>query len=184
MLKFGFTDLQHILIILARGLKYFYDIELLYPLDEFQTNWIFFRGNIKHKHLFYRVGDTIKVMFLFHVSSIKDPICLKLVKCFCYCSASTKTSFGFCSRSKLLRLKFGNNNKKLQGNANYSALKAVIGMTKVANEIYLPYLQLCGKAFLRISCIVVVKVAQSYVKITKMEAFLRTQPKYFLQNIL
>ena len=35
----------------------------------------------------------------------------------------------------------------LQGNANCSAPKTVIGVTKVANERYLLYLQLCGKAF-------------------------------------
>ena len=32
------VDLQHLLISLARGLKYFYNVELLYPFDEFQTN--------------------------------------------------------------------------------------------------------------------------------------------------
>ena len=37
--------------------------------------------------------------------------------------------------------------KKFQGNASYSAPKTVIGVTKVANERYLPYLQLCKKAF-------------------------------------
>ena len=103
-------DLQHLLMSLARGLKYVYDVELLYPLDEFQRNWIFYRGNIKQKHHFYRVADTIKVMFLFYVLSIKDPICLKLVKCFCCYSSLTKTSFGFCSCSELLQLKFGEKN--------------------------------------------------------------------------
>ena len=58
-------DLQHLLISLARGLKYFHDVELLYPFDEFQTNWIFYRENIKQKHHFYCVADMIKVMFLF-----------------------------------------------------------------------------------------------------------------------
>ena len=38
---------------------------------------------------------------------IKDQNCLKLVKCICCYSASTKTSFGFCSCSELLQLKFG-----------------------------------------------------------------------------
>ena len=32
---FVFDDLQHLLISLDRGLKYFYDVELLYPLEEF-----------------------------------------------------------------------------------------------------------------------------------------------------
>ena len=65
VLQFVFDDLQHLLISLARGLTYFDNVELLYPLDEFHTNWIFYRGNIKQKHHFYRVADTIKVMFLF-----------------------------------------------------------------------------------------------------------------------
>ena len=103
-------------------------------------------GNIKQNHHFYRVADTIKLMFLFYVSSIEDPISLKLVKCFCCYSASTKTSFGFCSCSELLQLKFGKEEKMLQGNANCLAPKTVIGVTKVANERYLPHLQPCGKA--------------------------------------
>jgi hypothetical protein len=37
--------------------------------------------------------------------------------------------------------------KTMQRNANCSAPKTVIGVTKVANERYLPYLQLCGKSF-------------------------------------
>ena len=89
--------------------------------------------------------------------SIKDQICLKLVKCFCCYSASTKTSFGFCSYSKLLQLKFGEKKKRkeeekkkkkkmMQGNANCSAPKTVIGLTN-GNGRYLLYLQLCGKDF-------------------------------------
>ena len=38
-----FDDLQHLLISLAMGIQYVYDVELLYPLDEFQTNLIFNR---------------------------------------------------------------------------------------------------------------------------------------------
>ena len=38
--------------------------------------------------------------------------------------------------------------------------KHLIGLTKVANERYLQYLQLCGKAFCEFLCIVGVKVAQ------------------------
>ena len=38
---------------------------------------------------------------------VEDPKCLKFVRCFCFYSASTKTSFGFCSCSKLLQLKLG-----------------------------------------------------------------------------
>ena len=90
----------------GRGVKYFNDVELLYPPDEFQTNLIFYRWNIKQKHHFYCIADTIKLMF-FLCFSIKDQICLKIIKWFCCYSASTKTSFSFCSCSELLQLKFG-----------------------------------------------------------------------------
>ena len=40
------------------------------------------------------------------------------------------------------------------------------------------------RLFCEFSCIVGVKVAQSYCKITEIEAYLRTQTNYFLQNIL
>ena len=39
--------------------------------------------------------------------------------------------------------------------------RQVIEVSKVANESYLRYLQLCGKAFLWIPCIEGVKVPQS-----------------------
>ena len=65
VLQLVFDDLQHLLISLARVIKYFNDVELLYPLDKFQTNLIFYRWNIKQKHHFYCVVDTIKVMFWF-----------------------------------------------------------------------------------------------------------------------
>ena len=91
----------------GKGHKIFWQCWTTYPSDEFQTNWIFYAEHRKHKHHFYRVADTIKVMFLFFCFSIEEPICLKFVRCFCCYSASTKTSFGFCSCSELLQLKFG-----------------------------------------------------------------------------
>ena len=48
--------------------------------DEFQTNWIVNRETKKQKHHFYRVGHTIKVMFMFSMFCIEDQICLKLVR--------------------------------------------------------------------------------------------------------
>ena len=57
-----------------------------------------------------------------------------------------------------------------------------MGLTKVANERYVPYLHFCGGVFCELSCIVGVKVAQSKGKITKIEAFLRIQTYNFLQN--
>ena len=78
---------------------------------------------------------------------VEDPKCFIFVRCFwCYYD-STKTSFGFCSCSELLQLKFCGK-KTLQKIANCSDPNTVIGVTKVANERYLPYLQLYGRAFL------------------------------------
>ena len=67
----------------------------------------------------------------------------KSVRCFCCYSASTKTNFSFCSCSELLQRKFG---KKIVA-WKFSAPKTVIGVKRVANERYLPYLQLFGKVF-------------------------------------
>ena len=71
VLQFVLDDLQHLLIGLARGIKYFNNVELLYPPDEFQTNLIFYRGNIKQKHHFYRVADTMNFFSFFSVSLLK-----------------------------------------------------------------------------------------------------------------
>ena len=121
---------QHLLISLARGVKYFYNVELLHSLDKFQTNLIFYRGNIKQKHHFYRVAETIKVMSnaFAVILSQQRPVLV---------STHAQNFFSWSSAKKML-----------QGNANCSAPKTVIGVTKVANERYLPYLQLCGKTFL------------------------------------
>jgi hypothetical protein len=56
-----------------------------------------------------------------------------------------KDQFNFCSCSELLQLKFGEKNDA--GKCKLLSPKTVIGVTKVANERYLPYLQLCGTAF-------------------------------------
>ena len=57
---------------------------------------------------------------------------------------------------------------ELKLNVEYlSAPTTGIGVTKVANERHLPYLQLCGKFFFLISCFVGEKGDQSKVTITK-----------------
>ena len=63
----------------------------------------------------------------------------------------------------------------LQGNANCSTPKTVTGLTKMANEIYLPYLQHCGRLKCECSCTVGVRVAQSKGWQTKNEAYLSTR---------
>ena len=157
VLQLVFDDLQHLLISLARVIKYFNDVELLYPLDKFQTNLIFYRRNKKLKHHFYRVADTINVMFLFYVSLLKVKFVWNSSIAFAVIlpqqrpvlvSAHAQNFFSWSSAKK-----------RLQENANCSAPQ---GVTRVANERYLPYLQLCGKTFfLWISCIEGVKEAQS-----------------------
>ena len=53
VLHFVFYDLQHLLISLARGLRYFHDVELLRPFDEFQRNLIFKRKHTKQKNILF-----------------------------------------------------------------------------------------------------------------------------------
>ena len=104
-LQFVFNDLQHLLISLERGFKRCYDVEL--PA-EYQIDWIFYKWNIKKTSILscgrHNRSDVFVLCFY-----IKDPICLKLVKCFCWYSASAKTIFDFCSCSEPLQLKFGQN---------------------------------------------------------------------------
>ena len=71
MLQFVFDDLQQLLISLERGLKYSYNVELLYPADKFQTNWIFYREHTIQNNYFYCVADRIKVIVLFYVYLLK-----------------------------------------------------------------------------------------------------------------
>ena len=59
MLPFVFDDLQHLFLSLAKGFKYFNNVELLYLSDEFETNNMFYREHTKQKHQFYCVADTI-----------------------------------------------------------------------------------------------------------------------------
>ena len=151
-----FDDLQHLLISLARGIKYFNNVELLHPLDEFQTNLIFYRGKIQQKHHFYRVADTIKVMFLFYVSLLKIKFVWKLSSAFAVflpqqrlvlVSAHAQNFFSWSSAKKTL-----------QGNANFSAPKTVIGVTM--KDIYHIY-NFVERLSLWILCIEGVKVAKS-----------------------
>ena len=52
---------------------------------------------------------------------------------------------------------------------------------KDANEKYLQFLCECQCEY---SCVVGVKVAQRYCKLTKIEAYLRTQTKFFFYKNL
>ena len=114
-------------------------------LTSFKKKFILYRGNMKQKHHFYRVADTMKVMFLFYVSLLKLQ--------FVWNSSSAFAVILLQQRSVLVSahaqnfFSWSSAKKMLQGNANCTAPKTVIGVTKVANEIYLPYLQPYGKAF-------------------------------------
>ena len=99
-------------------------------------------------------------MFWFFCFSIKDPISLKLIECFCCYSASTMTIFGFCSCWELLQLKFGK--KKVAGKCK---------LLSPQDRLFYDFLK----------CILGVKLAQSKGKIVKLEAFRRTQTNNFAQ---
>ena len=91
--------------------------------------------DLQHVHMFIfnpmiSVANTKLGIEFEYIYIFEDPKCLKIVRYLCFHSASTKTSFGFCSCSELLKLKFGKNT--LQGNANCSAPKTVRGVTKIA----------------------------------------------------
>ena len=76
MLQLVFDDLKHLLSSVARGLKYFDNVELLYPSDEFQTNLR--THNTKRSLL--SCGQRDKSDDFVLCFSNKDPICLKLVR--------------------------------------------------------------------------------------------------------
>ena len=134
--KICVDDLQHFLINMVRGFKYFHNVELHSQSDKFQTKWIFYREHTKQKHNFYCVADTKKRCFCFFGSLLKIQFAWNSSDAFAV--IVPKTSFSFCSCSKLLQLKFAK--KFLQGNANCPAPNTVIGAIKVANKSYLPYL--------------------------------------------
>ena len=73
---------------------------------------------------------------------VKAPKCWKLVKYFWFYSASTKSSFGFCSCSELFHLKLG----RKKNFAGKCKLLIQDSYRDYANNRYLPYQQLCGKA--------------------------------------
>ena len=137
-------DLQHLLISLARSLKYFKDVELLYPSDKFQTNWIFYREHTIQNNPFYCVADTIKVMVLFYVSLLNIQFVWNSLDAFAVILPQQRPVLVSAHARNFFR--WSSAKKTSQGNANYSAPKTVIGMTKIKNERYLPYLQLCVKA--------------------------------------
>ena len=94
---------------------------------------------MKQKHYFYRVADTIKLMFLFYVYLLKIKFADLNLLLFCL----NKDHFWF-----LLMRRTSSAEVWQMGNANCSAPKTVIWVTMVANEKYLPYLKLCVQAFL------------------------------------
>ena len=150
-------DLQQLLISLARGFKYFEYVELCYPLDEFQWNWIFYRGNIKQKHHFYHVADTIKVVFLFYVSLLKIQFVWNSSSAFAVILSQQRPVFVSAHAQNFLSWSLAEK-INLQGNANCSALNTGIQVTKVANERYLP--NFVERVQCESLCIVGVKWAQ------------------------
>ena len=131
---------------MARSFKYFHDVELLYPSDEFQTLWIFNMFTCSYSIPWYMCPTRSWGLNLNMWSCWRSKvfeICQILLLLFCL----NKDQFWFLlmlrTSSAEVRLK-----KKMQGKTNCSALNTVTGVSKVANKKYLPYLQLCGKALM------------------------------------
>ena len=142
MLQFVFDDLQHLFISMARSFKYFHDVELLYPSDEFQTLWIFNMFTCSYLIPWYMWptqswGLNLNMQTCWRSKVFE--ICQILFLLFCL----KKDQFFF-----LLMLRNSSaevwQKKTLQGNTNFSAANTVTEVSKVANERYLPYKQLWG----------------------------------------
>ena len=99
-------------ITLSRDLKYFDDVELVVPSDQFQVCLIFsmITGNSDKPRI--PVANTKPGFVSVFCEYLKDPTHLKLVRFFSLFSASKKTSFLFCFWlcSELLQLKLDKKN--------------------------------------------------------------------------
>ena len=148
MLQFVFDDLQHLLISMARSFKYFHNVELLYPSDEFQTLWIFNMFTCLYSIPWYmwptlswglnlnmwtcwrsKVFEIRQIRFAFILHQ-QRPV---------FISAHAQNFFSW-SLAK----------KNLAGKRKLLSLQDSYRVSKVANERYLTYLQFCEKALLRI----------------------------------
>ena len=93
---------------LSRYLKYFDDVELVFPSDKFQIFSIF---NM-FKFIFNPMIHVTNTKLWIKLKHVEDPTFKKIVRHFCFYSASTKTNFGFCSCSELLKLKLGKKKRR------------------------------------------------------------------------
>ena len=139
MLKFVFDDLQHLLISMARSIKYFHKVELLYPSGSSTCLHVHIQSHDTFGQ--QKAGDWIWKCE--HVEICQ--ICLLL---FCL----NKYQFWFLLMLRTSLAEVRRRKKTLQGNTN------CLAPNTTANERYLPYLQLCGNALILILC---VKVAES-----------------------
>ena len=132
VLQFVFNDLQHLLISLKRSLEYFHDVELLYPVDKFQTFWIFKMFTcLKSISLYQRPTQSWGLnlnMWTYWGSKIFE-ICQMLLRLFCL----NKDQFWFLRMLRTFSTKVWQIKIQL-GNSNCSATITLIGVTKVANE--------------------------------------------------
>ena len=120
--------------------------------------------DLQHGHMFIfnpmiHVANTNLGIEFEHVNMLKIQCVWNSSDTFAFILPQQRTVFVSCHAQNFFSWSWAK--KTLQGIINCSAHKKVIGVTKVANERYLPYLQFCRNAFLWISCIENVKVAQS-----------------------
>ena len=133
---------------MARSLENIHNVEPLYPSDKFQTLWIFNVFTCSYLIPWYMWptgcwGLNLK-MWTCWISKVFE-IHQTLLLLFCL----KKDKFWFLLMLGTASVKVPQKKKKL-GNTNCSAPNIVTGVSKVANDRYLPYQQLCGKALMRI----------------------------------
>ena len=127
------------------------------------TNFKFF-GSSTYSHVHIQSHDTCGQHeagdWIWTCEHVEDPKNLKFVRYFCFYSASTKTSFGFCSCSEPLQLKFGE--KKLSREIQIAQPPIQLqGCLRLQMKDICHIYNFVERLKCKFSCIVGVKVAQS-----------------------
>ena len=134
---------------MARSFKYFHNVELLYPSDEFHVLWIFNKFTCSYLipwHMWptQKWGLNLNMWTCWRSKELE--ICQILFLLFCL----NKDQFWFLLMLKTSSAEVRQRRKNLAGKYKLLSPKTVTGLSKVANERYLPYLQLCEKALISI----------------------------------
>ena len=134
---------------MARSFKYFHIVELLYPSDEFQTLWLFNMFTCSYSIPWYMWptqswGLNLNLWTCWRSKVFEIRQILWILFCL------NKDQFWFLLMLITSSAEVRQRKRKMQGNTNCSAPNTVTGVAKVVLERYLPYLQLCGNALMKI----------------------------------